>query len=250
MSEIYRYINVLVFIAIIAHLPNEAKAQSLGPYVVASTGHLLQDNSVKLYGSMGEPISTMIGNDHIMVAQGLLQSLIPEELTADCARNEGTIFFENCDNGELFFFIEMEDGTVFDPYYVPSINFDHEDGQTVEFDFVSASFDTPCSLATEAISITCVQEAFATDTEELSPESTEINVYPNPSNGDQLYVTFPKGQQVSRLDVLDILGRELITMTIETRDEQAIDVTTLGSGSYFVRLHLPTGVFIKKVVIE
>ncbi len=74
----------------------------------------------------------------------------------DCRQNSGTIFFDQCDDGTEFFFLESE-GVIYDPYYAEGVEFDHENGQQVYFDFEVADFDTPCSIASQAIIITCIE---------------------------------------------------------------------------------------------
>ena len=77
---------------------------------------------------------------------------------ADCSNNSGVIFFDNCSPGELFFFIQS--GTqILDPYYAEGIDFDHYDGQIINFDYELADFGTPCPNAQNAVIITCIEEA-------------------------------------------------------------------------------------------
>ncbi len=82
--------------------------------------------------------------------------------TPDCSKNTGTIYFENCNN-QQYFLIEMEDGTIYDPYYGEGIEFDHNDGQKVNFDFVSAPFASSCTTVDQTIIITCIEEASPTN---------------------------------------------------------------------------------------
>jgi len=244
------HIWTISLMAVFALLPSYLASQSLGPYVIASSGHLLEDDDVMLYGSMGEPITTASASDDIMISQGLLQSLLPEELVADCSRNEGKIFFDNCDDGELYFFIEAEDGSVFDPYYALGIDFDHTEGQTVAFDFVKANFATPCSLADDAISITCVEDVLSTSTDDIYDSLDEMLIYPNPATGDVLHVTFPKGRAYTQLEVLDVLGRIIRSTTVQKDGEEELSVDGLEKGPYFVRLSGATQAIIKKVMIK
>jgi len=75
----------------------------------------------------------------------------------DCNNNSGTIFFRDCDDGQLFYFIETADGIIYDPYFDNTITYEPIDGQKVNFDFVDATFDSPCSIAEKAITITCIE---------------------------------------------------------------------------------------------
>ena len=79
--------------------------------------------------------------------------------TPDCSNYSGTIFFDECDDGTEYFFIETADGRILDPYYEVGIELNHSDGQNVNFDYREAGFQTPCSIAEQAITITCIEEA-------------------------------------------------------------------------------------------
>lgn len=76
---------------------------------------------------------------------------------ADCKNNTGTIFFRACDDGQQFYFIETSEGIIYDPYFGTGITFTPIDGQKVNFDFVDATFASPCSIAEKAITITCIE---------------------------------------------------------------------------------------------
>jgi len=58
-----------------------------------------------------------------------------------------------------FFFIRLEDGSVVDPYNAEDVEFDYPNGVEVEFSYVDAGFDTPCSIAEKAIEVICIREA-------------------------------------------------------------------------------------------
>ena len=88
-------------------------------------------------------------------------------------QNTGTIFFENCDDGRLFYFIRTDEGQVYDPYFDDGIDFTPIDEQRVNFDFVDATFSAPCSIAEKAIIITCVEEIAESNLEGSIPENFE-----------------------------------------------------------------------------
>jgi len=234
---------ILLFIASIG------KAQSLGPYVIASTGHLMQDEEVKLYGSMGEPINTATSSESYMLSQGLLQALLPEALEADCSRNIGSIFFENCDDGELFFFIRMEDGTVLDPYYAKGIAFEHQEDQTIEFDFVVAEFDSPCSVASEAISITCVQEALDTPTLDFDPAQQQIVVFPNPLTDQKLNIQNLSSSDIRSYSLYDYLGRRVQSLALENSEQITVDLGEVPSGIYLLQVETEERRSVTKIII-
>ena len=74
-----------------------------------------------------------------------------------CSNYTGTFFFRNCDDGTQFYFIETEDGRTFDPYFNAGVGHNPIQGQKVKFDYIDAGFTSPCSIAEQAISITCLE---------------------------------------------------------------------------------------------
>ena len=75
----------------------------------------------------------------------------------NCNNHSGTFFFRNCDDGTPFVFIQTTDGTIYDPYFDGNISYTPIQGQKVNFDFTPATFNTPCSIAEQAITITCLE---------------------------------------------------------------------------------------------
>jgi len=225
-------------------------AQSLGPFVISSTGHLLQNDEVMLYGSLGEPISASSSSEDLILSQGLLYALLPEEIVADCSRQSGEIFFETCDNGELFFFIRTDDGTIYDPYYAKSVAFDHQDGQVVDFDFVEAGFESPCSIAAQAITITCVEDALQTSSVDPRLEKG-ITIYPNPAS-DVLTVRLSDEvrQIASSVKVFDMYGRCLIDQPSSSNIEVAFGVHLFPQGIYLARVETTEGAVVNKFTIK
>ena len=77
--------------------------------------------------------------------------------SGQCSNYTGTFFFRNCDDGTQFYFIETEDGRTFDPYFNAGVSYNPVQGQKAKFDFIDAGFASPCSIAEQAISITCLE---------------------------------------------------------------------------------------------
>lgn len=75
---------------------------------------------------------------------------------ANCNNNTGTIVFQDCDNGQLFYFIRTADGQLLDIYFPFGNTFVIIEGQSVKFDYHVASFNSPCSAASQAVNITCI----------------------------------------------------------------------------------------------
>ena len=116
----------------------------------------------------------------------------------NCENNTGTFFFENCDDGVLFFFLRTDDGRVYDPYFDAGITFNPIDGQRINFDFVDASFPSPCSVAEKAIVLTCIEEIEGNPEEEseMPNDNTIFNQFswlseivdPSACNGEMITV--------------------------------------------------------------
>ncbi len=80
-----------------------------------------------------------------------------EVVEPDCARNSGTFFYDLCDNGERYYFLRDDDGTVYDPYFPEGSNFTFVDGTKVNYDFTYMGFNT-CSVANGGpIQLTCIE---------------------------------------------------------------------------------------------
>jgi len=56
---------------------------------------------------------------------------------------EGQMFFQEC-GGIRYFLIRLQDGSVLDPYYAEGVDFEHEEGQLVKFNYSEKDFDTAC----------------------------------------------------------------------------------------------------------
>ncbi len=76
----------------------------------------------------------------------------------DCSNYRGKIVFEACDDGRIFFFAQTEDGRLLDIYFDEGIDFDYYEGQPIQFDYYPAAFPSPCSIASEAVIVTCIEE--------------------------------------------------------------------------------------------
>jgi len=71
----------------------------------------------------------------------------------------------------------------------------------------------------------------------LSEESIDVQLYPNPTNG-QLKISVD-GAQIERLHVMDLLGKT--QLFIESVQQEEFDFSFLPNGTYFVSLRLSNG---------
>lgn len=96
------------------------------------------------------------------------------ENTAACDQASGTIFFDACDDGRRFIFIGNDDGTIVDPYYESGEPFNLVAGQRIRYNYTPADFESPCSIASQAIFVTCVEEIGEDVTEDCNNHSGTI----------------------------------------------------------------------------
>jgi len=92
-------------------------------------------------------------------------------IIGDCSKNVGNIRLINCSDGTPFFFIELPNGTILDPYFEEGLSFDYFDGQTVNFDFYYADFFSPCNFVQGTIILTCIEQS-----EECNCPDTDLPV--------------------------------------------------------------------------
>ncbi len=135
---------ILTFCICISYISGFAQNNSYTPVEIQNSIH-------------GQFLEQLTGSDREKYLENI-ESLPELRLMLDCEQaNIGVIFFQNCDNGQEFFFIETEDGEILDPYFDDGIDFSYYSGQLVMFDYEIPTFDSPCSFST-AITITCIEE--------------------------------------------------------------------------------------------
>ena len=221
-------------------LCNTAFTQKLGPYTISSAGQAFENEEVIVYTSVGEPLNTMISDGELTISQGVLQVVFTEAAPANlpCATDtKGTLFFENCDDGTLFFFIRTEDGTIYDPYYVDGVSFEHDEGEaSVQFGFIDADFDTPCSIAEKAILITCIDALEVSTNDGLLHSAKPLfKILPNPS-AHQIQVELKdQNTQQFNLRISDVQGKAILYQT-NVQDKDLVDISTMPNGIYYLTL--------------
>lgn len=73
-----------------------------------------------------------------------------------CGGVSGTILFSPCNNGQLYFLVQTEDGQIYDPYIDRIPTYVPVEGQKINFSFTNANFGTPCINASKAVNLSCV----------------------------------------------------------------------------------------------
>ena len=228
--------------------------QKLGPYLISTSGQQYQSESISLYVSIGEPINTFESDGDVNVSQGVLQSILNTgaEGLQSCASNKGRMFFENCDDGTEFFFIEDQNGTILDPYYGEGVVFSEENGITVNFGYKSANFASPCSQAEQAIELTCVEEALTTSSDDLIKEDNPT-IYPNPSNGQLFINKLDLQEELKSMRMYDALGRlvwEETNSVVLKNEEIEINIKGLSNGLYHLQFLIEGRLISERIIIE
>jgi len=76
----------------------------------------------------------------------------------NCNNYKAEIISRQCDNGSNYFFLLTDAGEILDAYLADGIDYTLVVGQQVNVDFEIAHFESPCSIADDAIIITCITD--------------------------------------------------------------------------------------------
>lgn len=228
--------------------------QKLGPYLISTSGQQYESESVSLYASIGEPINTYESDGEVNVSQGVLQSILQtgSEGLQSCESNTGRMFFEDCDDGTQFFFIEDQNGTILDPYFGEGVEFEDRDGISVNFGYKPADFNTPCSRAEQAVVLTCIEETVTTSTQDFINNNNLI-VYPNPSNGHLFINKIGLNKDVRTIRLYDSLGKLVwkeSNRSIITEEEIELNIKGLNTGLYHLQFLIEGGLISKRIIID
>jgi len=212
-----KFLNTIIFCC----LSITCFAQKLGPYTISSAGQIFENEEVVVYTSVGEPINTLISDGELTISQGILQVVFNQAEPANlpCATNtKGTLFFENCDDGTLFFFIRTEDDRIFDPYYADGVSFEVEEGET------------PVHI------ITCIDSLQVTTSDNLIPSADPFfKIQPNPSEQQiQVVLNDPKLQDFN-LQIWNAQGKAVHSQS-NVQHKDLVDISLLPKGIYYLTL--------------
>ena len=79
--------------------------------------------------------------------------------------------------------------------------------------------------------------------------NSNLNVYPVPSHDGSLYIESKNAQDVSKIEVLDILGNVVLTNSAKNEAKIKLNLSDMPNGNYFVRMYSGSSVSTKKIVI-
>ena len=81
----------------------------------------------------------------------------------------------------------------------------------------------------------------------VQPQEESFSLAPNPAQGS-VQVVLPESATGGQLSLCDLTGRELMVRTV-VRTEMELDISTLPTGTYLVKLTTPQGVSTKRLVV-
>jgi len=113
-------------------------------------------NSAKLYYQNGSFLCNDNGDEYCPNAYRAAKSNTCWTCGMSCNQYSGTVFYETCDDGQRYYFIRLDNGTVVDPYNDVNVDFTYPDGAKVNFNYSMAGFESPCSIAQMAVIINCI----------------------------------------------------------------------------------------------
>jgi len=80
-----------------------------------------------------------------------------ETVNGACDSYTGTFFYEDC-GGQRYYFIELMDGRIFDPYFADGLDLVPREGQRIHFNYeINNDVTTPCTISESPITITCME---------------------------------------------------------------------------------------------
>jgi len=75
----------------------------------------------------------------------------------NCNTHTGTFFYADC-GGINYYFIELDDGRIFDPYFAVDPGYYPYEGQRIHFDYeIKTDVSTPCDISESPITIICFE---------------------------------------------------------------------------------------------
>ncbi len=79
--------------------------------------------------------------------------------------------------------------------------------------------------------------------------NSNLSVYPVPSHNGVVFIENKNAIEVSKIEVLDILGNVVLTNATSNESKIKLNLADMNSGSYFVRMYSGKAVTTKKIVI-
>lgn len=161
-----------------------------------------------------------------------------------CASNTGTFFYADC-GGISYYFIELEDGRIFDPYFAVDPGYFPFEGQQIRFDYeIKTDVTTPCDISESPITITCFETittpgVFANRPVPMHNNhglvSSSVKLYPNPVV-DYLNLNIADVYAHDYRVQLFSMNGALVKEAIVNQPVQSVNLIGLNTGNYIMHL--------------
>ena len=79
--------------------------------------------------------------------------------------------------------------------------------------------------------------------------NSNLNVYPVPSHDGIVFIESKNMQDVSKIEVLDVLGNVVLSNATKNEAKVKLNLADMPNGNYFVRIHSGNSVSTKKIVV-
>jgi hypothetical protein len=81
----------------------------------------------------------------------------------------------------------------------------------------------------------------------LTPAQNDLQLYPNPANGE-LYIRYETTEKNTVVEIYDVTGQLIKSITTNAAQEQAVDVSGLSKGLYIVKLSDGKNTIVKRFI--
>lgn len=160
-----------------------------------------------------------------------------------CDSNTGTFFYAFC-GGISYYFIELEDGRIFDPYFAVDPGYFPYEGQQIRFDYeIKTDVTTPCTISESPITITCFETitpgVFANRPVPINNNqglvSPSVQLYPNPVV-DYLNLNIADVHAHNYQIQLFSMNGALLKEAVVNQPVQSVDLSAFNAGNYIMHL--------------
>jgi len=160
-----------------------------------------------------------------------------------CDSNTGTFFYADC-GGISYYFIELEDGRIFDPYFAIDPGYFPSEGQQIRFDYeIKTDVSTPCNISESPITITCFETItpgnFANKPVPINNSnvlvSSLVQLYPNPVVDYLNLNVADVFEHNYSMQLYNMQGAMVKEASIK-QPVQSVDMKNLDAGNYILHL--------------
>ncbi|WP_177730231.1 MULTISPECIES: T9SS type A sorting domain-containing protein [Flavobacterium] len=73
-----------------------------------------------------------------------------------------------------------------------------------------------------------------------------LNIYPNPTNGDKIYIT-SRSSQDKEVEIFDVLGKRILQATLNSKE---LNIANLNAGVYIIKIKEGEASATRKLIIR